>query len=88
MYKALRKDNDKAVAIKILPAEEDMTKLSLEITFLKRLSSPYVVSYIEGYLFENELWVCSYSFLHAILMIVDRDGVLRGRIDERFIRSH
>ena len=73
------------MAIKILPAEEDMTKLSLEITFLKRLSSPYVVSYIEGYLFENELWVFICSLLYTLLMIIDRDGVLCGWLDERFI---
>ncbi len=84
VYKAINKSSNKAVAIKILPAEDvceqhlvitvcnvisiivvflsccmckDLNKLAEEIGFLKRLSSSYVVSYIEGYLFDGELWV-------------------------------
>mmetsp|Transcript_11399 Transcript_11399/g.17341 ORF Transcript_11399/g.17341 Transcript_11399/m.17341 type:complete len:555 (+) Transcript_11399:66-1730(+) len=58
VYKAINKDNNnQECAIKILPAEEDMTKLEAEIEFLKRMGSPYVVSYIEGYNYEGELWI-------------------------------
>ena len=60
VYKAITRDESKPVqevAIKILPCEDDLTKISAEINFLRKLSSPYVVSYITGYNFEDELWV-------------------------------
>ena len=63
MYKGVHKDNAMEVAIKIIPSEEDMTQLELEIEFLRRLKSPYVVSFIEGYLFDLELWVRRALFL-------------------------
>ena len=46
-------------AIKIVPCEnpEEVETISTEIAFLKRLSSSYVVSYVNSYLFENELWI-------------------------------
>ena len=46
-------------AIKIVPCEnpEEVETISSEIAFLKRLSSPYVVSYVNSYLFESELWI-------------------------------
>mmetsp|Transcript_3239 Transcript_3239/g.5031 ORF Transcript_3239/g.5031 Transcript_3239/m.5031 type:complete len:553 (+) Transcript_3239:87-1745(+) len=58
VYKAINKqNNDAECAIKILPAEEDMSKLEAEIEFLKKMGSPYVVSFVEGYNFEGELWI-------------------------------
>ena len=59
VYKAesMKKNGGKDVAIKILPCEDDMRKVTAEINFLRRLTSPYVVSYIDGYNFEDELWV-------------------------------
>lgn len=60
VYKAESiKEDNMEVAIKILPCDEDLTKVKAEIDFLKRLSSPYVVSFIDGYNFEDELWVGS-----------------------------
>jgi serine/threonine protein kinase len=58
VYRSLNKHTNEEVAIKILPAQDDMAKTDQEIQFLRRLSSPYIVSYVDGYLFENELWVC------------------------------
>lgn len=57
VYKSVNKFNNDEVAIKILPAEEDMAKLEFEIEFLRRMRSPFIVSFIEGYKFEGELWV-------------------------------
>lgn len=46
------------VAIKIIPdADDDLTSLWREIRFLQVLRSPYVVSFIESLLFDNELWL-------------------------------
>lgn len=45
------------VAIKILPAEEDLSTLKKEIEFLKLLTCDFVVGYLGCYLFEEELWV-------------------------------
>lgn len=53
----MKKGGASDVAIKILPCEDDLSKVTAEINFLRRLSSPYVVSYIDGYNFEDELWV-------------------------------
>lgn len=58
MYRATNKQGGAEVAIKILPAEDDLKKLEFEIEFLRRMRSPYIVSFIEGYNFEGELWVC------------------------------
>jgi serine/threonine protein kinase len=57
VYRAINKNNSDEVAVKILPAQDDMTKIDMEIKFLRRLASPYIVSYVDGYLFESELWV-------------------------------
>lgn len=46
------------VAIKIIPdADDDLTALWREIRFLQVLRSPFVVSFIESFLFDNELWL-------------------------------
>lgn len=46
------------VAIKIIPdADDDLTALWREIRFLQVLRSPFVVSFIESLLFDNELWL-------------------------------
>lgn len=46
------------VAIKIIPdADDDLSTLWREIKFLQDLRSPFVVSFIESLLFDNELWL-------------------------------
>lgn len=51
-------DSAEEVAIKIIPdADEDLTALWKEIRFLQDLRSPFVVSFIESLLFDNELWL-------------------------------
>lgn len=57
VYKAVNRKTEEEVAIKILPAEEDTTKLEIEIQFLIEMSSEFVVSFIEGYNFESEIWI-------------------------------
>ena len=57
VYKAINRHDQSETAIKILPAEEDTTKLEIEIKFLIEMSSEYVVSFIEGFNFESEIWV-------------------------------
>jgi mitogen-activated protein kinase kinase kinase kinase 2 len=50
--------NHEEVAIKIIPdADDDLTALWREIKFLQVLRSPFVVSFIESFLFDNELWL-------------------------------
>ena len=58
VYRAKQKSTRNNVAIKILPdSGDDLNSLEQEIEFLRRLCSPYVVSYIESYLFDHELWI-------------------------------
>mmetsp|Transcript_20182 Transcript_20182/g.34037 ORF Transcript_20182/g.34037 Transcript_20182/m.34037 type:complete len:688 (-) Transcript_20182:3070-5133(-) len=57
VYKAVNRHDQSETAIKILPAEEDTTKLEIEIKFLIEMSSEYVVSFIEGFNFESEIWI-------------------------------
>jgi serine/threonine protein kinase len=46
------------VAIKIIPdADDDLSSLWREIRFLQVLRSPFVVSFIESLLYDNELWL-------------------------------
>jgi hypothetical protein len=59
------------VAIKIIPdADDDLTALWREIRFLQVLRSPFVVSFIESLLFDNELWLvmelCDGGSLHDL----------------------
>ena len=58
------------VAVKIIPdADNDLTSLSEEIKFLQDLRSPFVVSFIESLLFDNELWlVVLFSFIHILIL--------------------
>lgn len=61
VYRARSRDprpNNEEVAIKIIPdADDDLTALWREIRFLQVLRSPFVVSFIESLLFDNELWL-------------------------------
>jgi serine/threonine protein kinase len=60
VYKAISRDPSRSeeVAIKIIPdADDDLTALWREIRFLQVLRSPYVVSFIESLLYDNELWL-------------------------------
>ena len=60
VYNARSRDPNKHedVAIKIIPdADDDLTALWREIRFLQVLRSPFVVSFIESLLYDNELWL-------------------------------
>lgn len=60
VYNGRSRDANKqeSVAIKIIPdADDDLTSLWREIRFLQVLRSPFVVSFIESLLFDNELWL-------------------------------
>jgi serine/threonine protein kinase len=58
VYKALSRSTKTDVAIKIIPdADDDLTALWREIRFLQVLRSPFVVSFIESLLYDNELWL-------------------------------
>lgn len=60
VYRARSRAPEKAeeVAIKIIPdADDDLTALWREIRFLQVLRSPFVVSFVESFLFDNELWL-------------------------------
>lgn len=66
-----RIDESDEVAIKIIPdADDDMEALWREIRFLQVLRSPFVVSFIESLLFDNELWLvmelCDGGSLHDL----------------------
>ncbi len=63
--------DDAEVAIKIIPdADDDLTALWREIRFLQVLRSPFVVSFIESLLYDNELWLvmelCDGGSLHDL----------------------
>ena len=76
VYKAVNRHDQSETAIKILPAEEDTTKLEIEIQFLIEMSSEYVVSFIEGFNFESEIWVsteriyCIYIYIWSGFMYI------------------
>ena len=60
VYRAIPRnaENPEEVAIKIIPdADDDLTALWREIRFLQVLRSPFVVSFIESLLYDNELWL-------------------------------
>jgi serine/threonine-protein kinase 24/25/MST4 len=47
-------------AIKILPFEADggnLSNIAKEIAILKNLRSPFVVSFHESYVYDNEMWI-------------------------------
>jgi serine/threonine protein kinase len=85
VYKAVHKQTGVEVAIKILPADEDLSTLKKEIDFLKRLTCDYVVGYLGCYLFEEELWVRRLNAVGTHIPTrahTDRNGVLRWRLCE------
>lgn len=47
------------VAVKIIPcaSAEEIETITAEIEFLKRLSSPYIVTYVDNFLYDSELWI-------------------------------
>lgn len=59
MYKAIHNENKVEVAAKIIPIEspDEVESIAAEIDLLMRLSGPYVVEYVNSFLFENELWI-------------------------------
>lgn len=76
VYKAVDSRSGEEVAVKILPAEEDITELEKEIKFLKQLTCPLVVGYFGCYLWDNELWILmEYCAGGSVSDIVDAANV-------------
>ena len=75
------------MAVKIIPcdSQDEVSTITAEIDFLKRLTSPYIVAYVDGFLFENELWIimeyCGGGSIGDILAIQGKP------LDESCIRS-
>lgn len=57
VYRSVNRKTREEVAIKILPSTDDVSKTDMEVQFMKRLRSPYIVSFIDGYNFDGELWI-------------------------------
>ena len=56
VYKGNNKATESEVAIKIIPCD-NQSDVTSEIEFLRKLKCPYIVSFIDGFLFEEELWI-------------------------------
>ena len=56
VYKGTNKADESEVAIKIIPCD-NQSDVTSEIEFLRKLKCPYIVSFIDGFLFEEELWI-------------------------------
>ena len=75
------------VAVKIIPcaSDEEVETITAEIEILKRLSSPYIVTYIDNFLFDSELWIimefCGGGAMSDILEICG------GSLEERYTRA-
>ena len=57
MFKAVHKETGNLVAIKMIPVENDLQSLRMEISILKQCQSPYIVKYLGSYLKDNNIWV-------------------------------
>ena len=51
VYKAVDQRNSKAVAVKIIPVENDISDLQKEIDVLRKCNSEYIVNYIGSYMY-------------------------------------
>lgn len=62
VYRAVRKEDGVAAAVKILPIqeedEEETKQLLNEITILKDIHSPYLTEYYGSYIKGGNLWIC------------------------------
>ena len=86
VYRARRKNTKVDVAIKILPdSGDDLNSLKQEIEFLRRLSSPFVVSYIESYLYDRELWIVMEYCAGG--SVSDLNNVTKGTHSEEQLRA-
>lgn len=86
VYKAKHKYTGVEVAIKILPdSGDDLNSLKQEIEFLRKLSSPYVVSYVESYLFDRELWIVMEYCAGG--SISDLNNVTKGTLNEEQLQA-
>ena len=57
MFKAVHRETRNVVAIKMIPVENDLQSLRMEISILKTCKSPYIVKYLGSYLKDNNIWV-------------------------------
>ena len=60
VYRGTSLSSNVEFAIKILPFEADggnLSNIAKEIAILKNLRSPFVVSFHESYLYNNEMWI-------------------------------
>lgn len=62
VYRALDKQNDREVAIKIVSLGEDIDDLLEEINFMSQLNSPQLVRYYCSYSVEDRLWIAMEYF--------------------------
>ena len=88
VYKGFYKenvDNLPPVAIKIIPAEEDLTTLEKEISILKKCTSPYIVKFFDCFLYDGELWIImEFCMGGSVSDMIDVSGKC---LDESEIRS-
>lgn len=60
VYRGISLSSKVEFAVKILPFEADggnLSNISKEIAMLKNLRSPFVVSFHESYIYDNEMWI-------------------------------
>jgi serine/threonine protein kinase len=73
VFEGRNRHTDEIVAIKIMTPDEDgdfnIHSIQSEIGFLKEFSSPFIVSYIESFHYENNIWVIVFSITILLLSL-------------------
>jgi serine/threonine protein kinase len=90
VFQAVHRQTHLMVAVKIMIPDEDgeapIERIQSEIGFLIELSGcPYIVSFLEGFHYRNNVWVRSVSLLSILLTfpVADRSSILCWRSDHR-----
>jgi serine/threonine protein kinase len=78
VYKAFKKEEVGVteVAVKIIPCDSQ-SDVNAEIDFLRKLNCPYIVSFVDGFLYDEELWIvmeyCAGGSLSDLKEITNRN---------------
>jgi serine/threonine protein kinase len=71
VFQGIHRRNGQMVAIKIMTPDDDgdfdIKIIQSEVDFLREFSSPYIVSCLEGFHFENNVWVIHFLGLDLTL---------------------
>ncbi|KAL1507586.1 hypothetical protein AB1Y20_007205 [Prymnesium parvum] len=75
VYKALYHEQNKIVAVKVIPLADDMGEIAQEIEMLRQCDSKHIVQYFGSFSYDEQLWIImEYCAGSSLLDVMEANG--------------